>query len=238
MGSGKRQEEAGIPPSGRPKLRLCEEPLTGEQRRLVDEGVPLVKRCAAEIARRYHGLTTAEDLLAPGTFALREAARRFDPRTSRSFLVYARHHVRGRMIDAIRDERFSFQARVERAMDRSFEVLEAHHELEVDYFRQDDDQILAVAQQGADEVVAVAVATALCAAEGGDPEEALVDHLALQKAIASLPRVEREVVEKVVREGLYLEEAAEALQIHPNTAARRYARAVVKLRAFFVDRGS
>jgi RNA polymerase sigma factor (sigma-70 family) len=222
----------------RPELRVCEEPLTADERRLWEEGVPLVKQCAAEIARRYHGLTEAKDLLAPGAFALREAARRYDPQKGRSFPVYARHHVRGRMIDDVCEQHFSLRAKVERAMDRSFEVLEAHHEPEVDYFEHDDDEILAITRKGADEVVAAAVAAAFDVVEGEDPEQAMLDHLALQKAIASLPRVEREVVEKVVREGLFLDEAAEALKIHPNTAARRYARAVLKMRAFLVDKGS
>lgn len=86
-------------PPGQPTESLSPAPLTPEQRRHVEAGLRMVERCAAEIAGRYPDLVDRRDLVSMGALALDEAARTYQKEKHPSFLHFAGHHVRGRMLD-------------------------------------------------------------------------------------------------------------------------------------------
>ncbi|MFT3771116.1 MAG: sigma-70 family RNA polymerase sigma factor [Minicystis sp.] len=206
-------EEPAAPSSAGSARRLP--PLSDEQQRLVQMGLSMVERCAAEVARRYRDLVTAEELLATGAFALHEAALAYHEDRHPSFLHFAKHHVQGRMLDAIRAEHFSLRARVEHAMDRAYCRFSTHQTLDVDLFADDE----------------------------ASPEEAVAElegrastHVSLQEALATLPPEEQATIRLAYGEGMTLGEVAEALGVHVNTAKNRHASALQKLRALLVER--
>jgi RNA polymerase sigma factor (sigma-70 family) len=208
-------------------------PLTPEQ--LVQVGLPIMRECAVHVARRFLGRVTPEELYATGAEALQEAARTYDLEHHVRFQEYAKHHVRGRMIDAVKAELFSLEARVEQSMERAYEILAGHHVLDCDFFRDDESKLADAASKGADQVAAATFIAAVQEEQGADVEEAMAMHLTLQKAMASLYTVEREAVHLVAEEGMTLDEAAKELRVHANTVQRRYTRGLEKIRAFLAE---
>lgn len=218
--------------------------LTSDQERLVRLGLPVVEACATEIARRYRGLVTREELLAPGTIALREAALAYREERHPSFPCYARHHIQGRMIDALRAEHFSPSARLERAMDRAYERHASHQTLDFDLFADDEETLLDGTRLGVGDALAAAHVAALIEDQRMTLEDAIVEDEAESAVIASLlagtatlPPHERTVIELVYERGLTLDEAAGAIGVHVNTAQRRHVSALRKLRAYLLRRG-
>ncbi len=213
-------------------------PLTPDQEGLLELGLPMVFQCAREIARRYHGLVTAEELLAPGTIALRQTVVCYREERHPSFPVYARHHILGRMINAVRTESFSQRARVERAMDRAFEVVSAHQVVDVDLFEGEIPDIVAGVHRAGAELLAATYLAAVRAAQPADEEERLVDRISILDAIEQLPPHEREVIRLVDEEGLTIDEAAAQLGVNSKMVKRRHASGLAKLRAFLEERGA
>jgi RNA polymerase sigma factor (sigma-70 family) len=196
----------------------------------------MVRQCAAEIAARYP--ITAPELLGPGTVALHEAALAYDRQKHPTFPVYARHHIRGRMIDAIHDEPFSRGGRtkrIERVMERAFEVVSSHHVVDVDLFRDSEADILAGARRAQTELLAAAFMAGLIEDQRANPEDRMIDRITLSKALATLYPHELEVVRLVYEERMSVDQVGCALGIHPNTAQRRHASALRKLHAFFTE---
>ncbi|MFT3771510.1 MAG: sigma-70 family RNA polymerase sigma factor [Minicystis sp.] len=235
-------EEPATPSSAGSARRLP--PLSDEQQRLVQMGLSMVERCAAEVARRYRDLVTAEELLATGAFALHEAALAYHEDRHPSFLHFAKHHVQGRMLDAIRAEHFSLRARVEHAMDRAYCRFSTHQTLDVDLFADDEAKLLDGARRGCADLLAATFLAGLLEAQQASPEEAVAElegrtstHISLQEALATLPPEEQATIQLAYGKGMTLGEVADALGVHVNTAKNRHVSALEKLRALLVGRG-
>ena len=219
-------------------------PLSAEQQQLVQMGVRMVERCADEVARRHHGLVTAEELLAIGALALHEAALAYREDQHPSFLHFAKHHVHGRMLDAIRTEHFSLRARVEHAMERAFCRFESHHTLDVDLFADDEDKLLDGARRGCADALAATFLAGLLEAQQATPEEAVAELegqvttlASLRGALATLHPDEQAAIQLVYGKGMTLTEVAQETGVHVNTAKNRHLSALRKLRALLVERG-
>jgi RNA polymerase sigma factor (sigma-70 family) len=219
-------------------------PLTPDQLALVREGSHLVASCAEDIARRKRGLTRKEELLGPGTIALYEAAMAYEEDRHPSFLHYARYHVYGRMLDVVRADHFSLRARVEHAMERSFSRMMSHQELDVDMFRDSDEELREGAHRGCADMLGANFLAGLLGAEQVNPEqdvserEEYVTCLALlREGIATLPAHERVVLELFYVKGMTLDEVAGETGTHANTAQRRHVAGLRRLRKFLADRG-
>jgi RNA polymerase sigma factor (sigma-70 family) len=209
--------------------------LTPAQEELVNVGLPMVKKCAQTVASRYHDLVTPEDLLAPGTFGLREAARTYRADRHPDFPRYARHHVRGRMIEAICRDHFSMRRRVEISMDRAYELFASQHTLGAAPATASDEKIVDGARQGCDDMLAAAHLAACTEQEQiGSQEDKITLRISMRDAVASLTPEEQAIVRRVYYEGMTLDEAAAKESIHLNTAKRRNARALRKLREALV----
>jgi RNA polymerase sigma factor (sigma-70 family) len=214
--------------------------LTPSQGALVKLGLPEVGRCAADVARRFHGRFTPEDLLASGTLGLLVAARVYDEERGLGFAHFARYYILGRMLNAVEAELFSIRARVEHAMERAFCGFSAHQVLDVDLFADPEEKLVDGARLGCDDVLAAAIYGAIAEAaetERASPEDALLQHVSLRDALATLYPHERQVIQLVYEEGMILVDVADHLGIHTNTAHNRHASALRKLRAFLLDRG-
>jgi RNA polymerase sigma factor (sigma-70 family) len=207
--------------------------LDPEQRRLFDEGMPMVEQCAREVGKRYH--VPHRDLLGPGTIALYEAVETFDRGQHASFSVYARHHLRGRMIDAIRFESPSRADRIERVMERAYERVMATHTVPVDIVHDSEEAILDASRKTQAEILAASVLAGLLDAQKEDPAEGVIERLWLRDGVARLVKHERAVIHLVYWEHHTLEEAAAALGIPPITARRRHASALQRLHALLVE---
>jgi len=71
---------------------------------LVIKGLPIVKQVASQQARRLPKFIDVDDLRSAGAIGLIEAARAFDHRRNDSFRKFARHRIRGAMLDDIRNK--------------------------------------------------------------------------------------------------------------------------------------
>lgn len=218
-------------------------PLTPDQLALVRMGLPLIELQAADVARRYRSRVEAKELYACGLIGLHEAAAEYRVEQHPSFLYFAQHHVRGRMLNMMRDEVFSLRARVEHAMERAFCRVVGHQLLDVDVWRDEDAELVEGARKGCAEAMAATFVAALTEAKSATPEEALMELeekaalvAALTAAVAALEPAERRVIELFYGEGMTLGEVAKALGIHKNTAQKRHRLALVKLHAAVVKR--
>jgi len=209
-------------------------PLTAFQHELVQIGLPLVIHCSAEIARRCRALVTPAELLGPGTIGLHEAARSYDPEQHPSFPHFARHRVRGAMLDSIHAEHFSLRGRVEHAMERAYSRVSMHQVLDVDRFGASEEQLLEAAREGCDDALAAAFIAAVTESQEGSAEDAMILSLSLRDALSRLLPHEQKILHLVDAEGLSIKAASAALGVHANTGQRRYTRAIGKLRAWLL----
>lgn len=104
--TGMRFSEPGrlsIPP--RPARRTAGAPMrpcTGEEQRLVEEHLYLVRTIANSCARRLPAHVSAGELESAGHVGLIEAAQRFDPARRTSFKTFAYQRVQGAILDEMR----------------------------------------------------------------------------------------------------------------------------------------
>jgi RNA polymerase sigma factor (sigma-70 family) len=140
------------------------------------------------------------------------------------------------MIDAVKAEPSSKNARIERVMERAFEIVSSHHVVEANLFRDDEDKILAAAREGQAEVLAAAFLAGLVDRQKEDGEDGMIERLWLHEGLARLYPHEREVMLLVYRESKTLDEVAKALGISPKVAQKRHAAALRKLHLLLVGR--
>jgi RNA polymerase sigma factor FliA len=69
---------------------------------LILEHLPMVRVIAAQIAKRLPRSVQVDDLVSSGTLGLIEAAEKFKPKRGVPFLAYAKHRVRGSILDYLR----------------------------------------------------------------------------------------------------------------------------------------
>jgi RNA polymerase sigma factor FliA len=76
----------------------------GSWREEVVSYLPLVKKVAFEIRRNLPPHVEEEELIGNGVIGLIDATAKFDPAKRVNFKVYARHRIRGAILDALRKE--------------------------------------------------------------------------------------------------------------------------------------
>lgn len=217
---------------------------TERQRLLVQTFLPMVGKAASSISRRYRGSVSEAELLGPGTIALHEAAETYEEARHPDFEHYARHHVRGRMLDALRADRFSARAHVERAMERAFERFSSEQTVEVDTVTESDERIHEEMEQGCDDALAAALLAGIIESGSHTPEELLIareEHARalalLKREVGALPSHHKRVIRGVYEQGKTHEELAQELSAHVTTIQRRHVRALRALRACLVSEG-
>lgn len=74
-----------------------------ERERLILQLLPLVKRMAQQMRGRLPLHIELDDLVSTGTVGLVDAVRKFDPRRHVKLESYARHRIRGAILDGLRE---------------------------------------------------------------------------------------------------------------------------------------
>jgi RNA polymerase sigma factor (sigma-70 family) len=154
--------------------------------RLVEETLELPRR---EAARWRHTPLEQEDLIAEGYVGLAKAACRYDPSLRVPFAAYARHYVRGAIVDVVRS-----RVRRQRLDDGSF----------VDVVGFDD------VGRGPD-----GVAAAFDPADPGPTPHDTLENLDKLRVIGTLPDRERVAVVRTVVDGDSAADVAEELGVSP-----------------------
>jgi len=73
-----------------------------ERERLILEHLPLVRSIARRVHRRVPPSVLLDDLINSGIVGLIDAVNKFDPRKSADLRIYARHRIRGAILDSLR----------------------------------------------------------------------------------------------------------------------------------------
>ncbi len=104
----------GFPRSCRSRLCTSKAPRTALSRGPSHDGVsfndlvvrllPLVKRVAFQLRGRLPAHVELDDLVSEGTLGLLDAVRKFDPARGVTIESYARHRIRGAIIDSLRGQ--------------------------------------------------------------------------------------------------------------------------------------
>lgn len=81
----------------------CGLPLDAERERTLNEQLPQVRNIAHGIYRRIERRVPIEDLIHSGIVGLIDALNKFDPAKHIKFCVYARHRIRGAILDSLRE---------------------------------------------------------------------------------------------------------------------------------------
>lgn len=92
-------------PLTRPTVRLKElrkEKQIQERQKLIVELLPLVKHVAFKIRQHLPDHVEVEDLTADGVLGLLDAIRKFDDTKRVKLEIYARHRLRGAILDGLR----------------------------------------------------------------------------------------------------------------------------------------
>jgi RNA polymerase sigma factor FliA len=219
-------------------------PLTNEQRKTANRLVPLVQRCAAELVRELQGRVKADELLGPGTLGLCDAVRGFRPDRHLLLEHYAKLLVRWRMLDFIRVEGMPLVARVAHAMAKAALEQAEREPFEIDLFADPEDLLEAnMDKRCHDVLIAARLAGTLEAArptvedELGARREYQRSIVEYERALQDLSPEDRYIILSVYMEGRNLEEIAQELGVHYNTAQRRHAQALRRLGAALIARG-
>ena len=88
-------------PIMRPRKRGEEKPIQDREKLVVDM-LPLVKRVALKIRKRLPAQVEVDDLLSDGVVGLVDAVAKFNPRKRVKLESYARHRIRGSILDGLR----------------------------------------------------------------------------------------------------------------------------------------
>lgn len=199
-------------------------PLNRARQQLVEEAQPYVRRWARIFVRRYG--YDYDELVGTGNLALTEAARRFDQSHETPFIVFAYQRVRGEMLDAAAKAR-----RIQRrTWDR--EPVQVLRDLSND----PDPEINEGEARSAISGMADALATAFRLNEEGGANanaeqqlEELQVETGLRRALESLDKEQRKVVDLHYFEGVPLREVSERLELTYITTRRRHVSALATL---------
>ncbi|MDX2086331.1 MAG: sigma-70 family RNA polymerase sigma factor [Kofleriaceae bacterium] len=205
----------------------------------VAEHTPLVRDIANRVRAELRLAIDAGDLMGYGFTGLLEARSRFDEARGIPFAAFAHYRVRGAILDGVRQMArlpHSVHRRLKEARGTSWalEELAAAQAAEP----AEDLESLSAALYGFTKAVTAAFIACEIADEDPDhvpddtaesPEDAALSQLErarLRRALASLPKREREVIHAIYFEGKSLDDISREKDIGKTTAFRVHARAL------------
>jgi RNA polymerase sigma factor for flagellar operon FliA len=212
--------------------------------RLVEENLELVDLVASRLKRQFTLSMSMDDLRAYGVQGLLEAADRFDASRGTSFSGFAYYRVRGSILDGMRKSGWYSRGDYTRyrAEERANEYLRslADRSIEGAPAAAPSEQILEDIASVLDGIATVHVASLGEADESELSDERLPaadDALGekelrskVRKAVATLPKSERRLMELYYFEDKNLAEAGEVMGLSKSWVCRLHARAINLLR--------
>jgi len=240
-----------LPSRGRRREKAVE-----DSEKLLLEMLPLVKRVALKIRKRLPAHAEMDDLFSDGMLGLIDAVTKFDPSKKVKLEIYARHRVRGSILDGLRGA--DPASRDLRRKNQRIQKL--YHELEVNLGHPVTDEEMAAAQginlaqwhrelnkikiAGLDcgaRTVSAAPTSALTSIEpaclaGDDPDpfDLCFRHEQseiLFRAISGLGERERTIIGLYYQCGLTMQEIASRMKVDASRVSQLHAAALVRLKA-------
>ena len=243
------------PPVMGPKPRHEEGPVE-DRESLIMAMLPVVKHAALQIRKRLPAHVEVDDLVSNGVLGLVDAAAKFNRRKQVKFASYARHRIRGSILDGLRSA-----DPVPRDIRRKQKNLEKHYQaLEAKFGRAAKDEEMAarmgvnVAQwhrelnaiqsAGIDcsarvlSAAPVSVPTsadpALLAGDGPNPFDLAYrreQRETLARALAKLRERDRHILTLYYERGLTMQEIANRMNVDASRVSQLHAAALVRLKA-------
>ncbi|MGD0227947.1 MAG: FliA/WhiG family RNA polymerase sigma factor [Terriglobia bacterium] len=227
-----------------------------ERQRLLVEMLPLVKRTAFKIREHLPSHVEVDDLMADGVLGLVDAVAKFDSTKRVKLESYARHRVRGGILDGLRGA--DPASRDLRRKNKRIQKL--YRELEVKIGRPVRDEEIAVAlgmnlaqwHRTLNEVQSVgfdfgartitagpttkrpSAEPALLADDDADPFELCYrreQHEILGRALSHLRERERQIITLYYEEDLTMKQIADRLNVDESRVSQLHSAALVRLKA-------
>lgn len=208
------------------------------RRKLIDKYMPIVRRIVLQYNRKLPPKIDIDDLVSAGVVGLLRAMEKFDPERGVNFTSFANYHIRGSILDELRQ--WDHLTRGERQMAKRMEM--TYLELEQKLKRQPTDEEVAQAMQLPLEKFykhkALSRLGFLSYEDHWDGEgaEDLLElifrkelKLKLTRAISRLPRKERVVIDFYYFKEKTLKDAAEFLKVSEGRASQLHKQAMERL---------
>jgi len=250
-------ESAPSAPVVPPRRRRKEKTVQDTQKLLV-EMLPLVKRVALKIRKRLPAHVEMDDLCSDGVLGLVDAVTKFDATKRVRLETYARHRIRGSILDGLRVA--DPASRDLRRKNQRIQKL--HHELEVKLGRPVTDEEMAATQEmslaqwhrALNEVQSVGfdlsartlsagptarsasrqIEPAFLPADDPDPFDLCYcreQREILGRALSTLRERDRQIVTLYHQQGLTMRQVAELLSVDESRISQLHAAALVQLKA-------
>ncbi|MGD0460394.1 MAG: sigma-70 family RNA polymerase sigma factor [Terriglobia bacterium] len=243
------------PPILRPRRRHERKALQSREKLLVDM-LPLVKRVALTIRKRLPAHAELDDLFSDGVLGLVDAVTKFDASKRVRLETYARHRIRGSILDGLRVA--DPASRDLRRKNQRIQKL--HHKLEVKLGRPVTDEEMAAVQgmnlaqwhrelndiqsAGLDcgtrflsagpSSIQRSVEPAFLAGDDPDPFDLCYrneQREILARALSSLRERDRQIVTLYHKQGLTMRQVAELMSVDESRISQLHAAALVRLKA-------
>lgn len=235
------------------------EPKYAEDReRLILEHLPQVHWIAHRFYDRLSGMVSLDDLVSTGTIGLINAVDTFDPSHNVKLRTYAEHKIRGAILDSIRGldgvpvhkrkllkQMEAAVTKAENRLQRAATEDEVAAELNMPLAEYQDAlvEIRAVSLGSLDEVQEGRSENHLLKFIPQDEESMparILERAELQKllaiAIEKMPKVERTILTLYFKEQQNLRDIAEILDIHITRVCQLKSQAIVRLRAYMLQK--
>ena len=243
------------PPVMRPKADLESSPVQ-DRENLVMAMLPLVKQVALKIRKRLPAHVEVDDLVSDGVLGLVDAAAKFNPRKRVKFASYARHRIRGSILDGLRgaDPVPRDTRRKHKNLEKQYQVLEAKFgrpakdeemaagmELDLAQLHRELNEIQSAgidcgarALSSAPVSVQTSADPALLAGDGPNPFDLAYrreQRETLARALAKLRERDRHILTLYYERGLTMQEIANRMNVDASRVSQLHAAALVRLKA-------
>ena len=237
--------------SSRPRLNRC----LNSQNRLI-EMLPLVKRIALKVRERLPAHVDVDDLCANGVLGLVDAVAKFDASKKVKLETYARHRIRGAILDGLRAA--DPATRDLRRKNKRIQKLYREEEVKVGRPVQDEEMAAAAGmnlaqwhralneiQNGGLEFGSRVLSAGPTIVRQSTDPELLIDgsdnpfelccrrekREILDRAISRLPERERQVFSLLYRGDLTMKDIARLMRVHESRVSQLHSAAMVRLKA-------
>jgi RNA polymerase sigma factor for flagellar operon FliA len=240
-----------LPPRGQRKEKAAQ-----DREKLLVEMLPLVKRVAVKIRKRLPAHVEMDDLFSNGVLGLIDAVTKFDASKRVRLETYARHRIRGSILDGLRGA-----DPASRDLRRKHQrVQKLHHELEVKLGRPVTDEEMAAVQgmnlaqwhrdlnelqsagldcgartlSAAPTYAQTPIEPACLAGNDPNPFDICCRHEQweiLDRALSRLQERDRQIITLYHKQGRTMGQVAEVLRVDESRISQLHSAALVRLKA-------